>query len=561
MPDFTKDVKEFNTTDLLDAIYGEIQAITERGKPDNVIFHYFLPPIPFGPELSMFMDLGKKPQMLENTDGDGETVFTVNDVARAAINFAALTDYIPTLGSDPLIVNEDDTTVDLNSLISSGKQVSKIYNSVLENCRVIDNSLSEFDKARLEKLRAFLYEQPTDVSPAPAADNGSDSADELDDLDALLGDGPSDADTDIDLDALLSADGLDAGDFVEDPDQLLPPTRLMKLYRALENRYNQVEMQVLEKSEQISPNDPNGGRKIAALKKQLDSARNRWETQGKKRQVEAIMAKIAVLSRGGMPEYLDRLRTQFAANEVLASVFASDSGLGFLTESAYYTALRPNGVLRAKSLMEVTLDSKESKKFHKTSKSKTAGGLKIPVFSLFAKAGGEKSSENLEESFFEEGFHLSFQIVQGVVDRPWLDVAFLESGAYTMIDPDTKETLDVVNEIVTLSDGQVPPKDGVMPAIPMTVYFVRDVVVRSTALANMTAEERRSFTGKAGVSFLGFGVSGDHAKSTAQTEWNENSASGELTLKGQFLIGMASRFLGKAPDADFESHPDAADWV
>jgi len=60
---FAKDkIETLKTSDLLDAMYGSIQALIERGAPDNVAFHYFLPPVPFGPELGAFMDIGSRPE-------------------------------------------------------------------------------------------------------------------------------------------------------------------------------------------------------------------------------------------------------------------------------------------------------------------------------------------------------------------------------------------------------------------------------------------------------------------------------------------------------------------
>src|SRR5690625_1590019 len=88
MTDTAATVENLTTTDLLDAMYGSIQELIERGKPDNVAFHYFLPPIPFGPELTAFMELGRMPKALDSEDGEDGPRFTVNDMMRSAVNLA-----------------------------------------------------------------------------------------------------------------------------------------------------------------------------------------------------------------------------------------------------------------------------------------------------------------------------------------------------------------------------------------------------------------------------------------------------------------------------------------
>jgi hypothetical protein len=124
---FAKDnIRNLTPGDLVDAVYGAIQSLIERGRPDNVVFHYFLPAIPFGPELAAFMDLGAQPKEIGNSDQDGTTLFTGNDLVRSAVNFARIADLIPTVGEVLKKTSgaDDATVVDLNSLIASGRTIS-----------------------------------------------------------------------------------------------------------------------------------------------------------------------------------------------------------------------------------------------------------------------------------------------------------------------------------------------------------------------------------------------------------------------------------------------------
>ena len=558
MTDTAVSVDTLTTTDLLDAMYGSIQELIERGKPDNVAFHYFLPPIPFGPELTAFMDIGREPMPVDTGNGVEGPRFTVNDMMRSAVNLALMMDYVPSIDQTVTTTATEENgvpVVDLNALVSSGRAISQIYDAVLRTCKVIDNSPTEEELARLEKARALLFKQPQeDAAEAVENDEASDI------LDDLLAEG--DGEDDVDLDALLS-DGVEAGDFVEDPDKLAEPTRLMQLYRALENRYQQVKLSQLQKLEEISPNDPNAGEKTHLIQQRIEAAERAWKIQGKKTQVEAVMALVEQLSRAGMPQYVEDLRTRLAANLLRASVFASEeSGVGLLSEQAYYTALRPNGILKAPSMMKITLDSSEAQRIHKARQRATTGkaGGFLSAIPLFGSASGKKTSKDIERQFFSEGFHIEYEIVQGVVDRPWLDLAFLESPAYTTVDPISKEPLDAVNQIVTISDGKSPPT-GMMPLVPMTAYFVRNLKVTSRVFKSMSKSERDDFAGKAGVSFMTFGLSGSHTSKTTKSDWSQAQSSGTVEMDGLFLVGYASRFLAKAPNPDFTTFPNAEDWV
>jgi hypothetical protein len=66
---FARDnIPKLTAVDMTDAMYGAIQSLIEQGRPDNVEFHYFLPAIPFGPELAAFMDLGAQARPLDNVE-------------------------------------------------------------------------------------------------------------------------------------------------------------------------------------------------------------------------------------------------------------------------------------------------------------------------------------------------------------------------------------------------------------------------------------------------------------------------------------------------------------
>ena len=550
MPD---ELVELNTEQLMDKLYGSIADIVEKGQPDNVKVNYFLPGISFGPELASFMRIGQQPKALDDVDENGEPVFTANDLGRAAVGFAAMVDGVPVL-DQPVVSTVDnngeavDDVVDLSALVSSGRRISSIYESVLMNCRVINNSMSDEDQEKLDKARALLFRE-------------NKPADSASDTDEAFAEVLGEDDTDVDTSALLS-DGVDLGDVVVDPNQISEPTRTMQLYEALRTRYEMTEMQALDAIAKIDPNDPNGGRRAELWRKKVQQARARWEAQGKKSAVEAIIAKIETLSRQGMPKYLSDLKAKLRANKWSAALVANDLGLSMLAESAYYTALRPNGVLDAPGTkVSITNTKQDRSSSFSSKKAKGKFGLIVPSIPLFASGSASKKSIVREQDFFSEQFEISFEITQAWVDRQWLDLAFIESPAYTTVDPKTRKALDAVLEITELSDGKVPPESGLMRAIPSTVYFIKNLVLRSNAIKTWSRNASNEVKGKAGIRVMGLGVGGSGASKTTKFDWERATTKGEVVMPGTYMIAMASRYLGKAPSPDFESHPDADDWI
>ncbi len=279
-----------------------------------------------------------------------EEGFTVQDMTRAAVNFATIVDYVPVLDSG----SAKGVTVDLNSLVSSGIKISNLYESILNNCRIFNNERSDTDREKLRKLREMLFvevAEPIDALDTSATDTSSALGD--DDLLAGFGD-----DADIDL-ANIFDDGASLSDMITDPNALATPTKAMKLYDALMSNYEQTVNAALIQLKDINPNDPNAGLRVKMLKRKIRVAAQRWETQGHKTKVESIIARIEQLSQGGMPEYLAELRQRFEGNLMSASLFADEEfGSSLLSETAYYTALRPNGILSAPSLMKLSLSNR-----------------------------------------------------------------------------------------------------------------------------------------------------------------------------------------------------------
>lgn len=558
MPKLDKaEVENITAEDMRDYMYGSIQGMIQGNVPKNVIFQYFMPPIPFGPELAAFMDIGPKAKEWKDAG------FTINDLMRSAINFATMVDYVPVVDSEAKGGASDGDIVDINTLISSGTKVSNLYDSILNNVRVFDNKRPDEDEEKLKKLRALLYKDAPDADVDTAAsdadvDSGIDAelaadSEDVDDLD--IDDLTLDED-EFDLDSVLD-DGLGTDDFVVNPDAISEPTIAMKLYDALQYRYDQVQLSVADELKKISPNDPNASLRKKVLLRKMRAAKQRWETQGRKTKIRSIIARIEQLSQGGMPEYLAELKNTFEGNKILASLFADEElGVSLLSESAYYTALRPNGVLSAASTMKVSIKNSSSQNWSKLTRNKTSAGFKAPAILWFggAKASGSKLDQRRQSEFMSSEFEISFEIVQGLIDRPWLDKSFLECRAYTTVDPRDNSAIDPIMQITSLSDGMNPPT-GQMAALPVTVYFIRNLTLRSSAFKSLSDQEINAVKGKGSVGIFGFGSSAGHENKTIETNFSKARTEGEITADGTYLVAMSSVFMKKSPDPDFDAFP------
>lgn len=545
-------IKNITTADMRDHMYGEIQSLIEGNPPKNVVFHYFMPIIPFGPELAAFMDIGPKAQEWKDKK------FNNNDLMRAAINFAAIVDYVPEISND-----KTGNVVDMNTLIASGQKVSSVYESILFNCRVFNNSRSEQDQEKLEKLRALLYKKPEERK-VEKVEEGLSAEDELSALLTELDDENFNTDDGFYDTFFSEGESAKSQSFIADPDSISEPTMITKLYDALALNYDTVYLNALDQLKAISPRDPNAGLRKKILINRVNAAKQRWEAQGKKRLVESIKARIQQMSQGGMPEYLSELKNRFEGSEMLASVFTDEEefGIGLLSETAHYTALRPNGILSANGLMKIKIKSDEMDSESKFKYTSTSGsvGLKLPFKIGSIGGSGSKATTTKEDEFYNKEFEISFELVQGLIDRPWFEKAFIESRAYTTVDPRTKQPLDAVAQITKLSDGKIPPKEGLLKAIPMTIYFIKNLKIRSKAFAKLSASEIDDLSAKAGLSIFGFGTDVKHENKTTKTRHSTAETMGEISSDGIYIVAMSSVYLKDSPNPDFDSFP-AEQWI
>jgi hypothetical protein len=564
MPEF----QPVTLDEMIDTVYGAIaDFVTHSGRvaPDETV-NYVIPSIVWTRDDTFFLD-GEIP-----AGEDSETrQQLIQKQAQSAYRFANLVDFVPSVTPQTVLVNDDGVgreadlgphghITSFDEYRSQGMRISQAYEEVLRSARVFNRQLSDERRERLEQLRARL-EVPEDEEENAAPDPGGSAASEEelsdeDDLDALLAglDGGGEGSLD---DLLPGDDGLfTAGS---------PPqyTRLMQRYFFFKNAYQNAEDAFLQRLMELE-NDPSMARLRAKLiareRRRLNQVKQLWQVHGKKDLVEKIMNTIAAMEQGGMVDYRARLQERLGNLEFDVEL------VGFATDTAYYSELVPANVLKAESWQRIKLTNKSSRNHFKARDTSFSGRARFPLpYGLMMGASGSHSRSTEVTRKGDEEFRIEFEITQALITRPWLDLAFLKSRLWTMSDPETGESLaGLVDGDFLLSDGGQPPEEGVMRAYTTSVILVRDLKLTSRRMADLVDEMEKQTEAKASLRFMGFGLyggGGKYNKDEVEKLYEFDESTGEFTMMGTHIVAFRGALLPKAPNPNFDEHPDPENWV
>jgi len=433
--------------------------------------------------------------------------------------------------------------------------MSQAFEEVINSARVLDRERSAEEQERIDQLRALLEVPEEEEDETDSEELTEPADDDEDDLLAGLGDLGDLGDFD-DPESFEDDSFLEGG---EPP----TPTKLMQRYLFFKNLYETAEMGMIQKLIEIE-NDPANARFRARLtameKKKLRRLRRMWMSVGRKNQVERIQNILNALEQGGMVAYRDRIQ------ERMENSLFETTLVGLATDSTYYTGLVPANLFKAQGWQKISLNQTSQRNHFKAKDTSFKGrtGFSLPFgLGFSAKASKSKSVTTRENE--RESLHISFEIAQGLLDRPWFDPAFLASSKWTMADPASGESLSTLkDEDFVLSDGGSPPK-GVMPAYVTAVILVRNVRLRASNMKSFVEdiEKEHAVSGKAGF-FGGFGLfsaGGGHTQKERERLYEFDSSSGTLSILGTHIVAFRGTWVHKAPDPNFEDHPNPRDWV
>lgn len=374
----------------------------------------------------------------------------------------------------------------------AGNSVWDIYADVLRFSKVPDNSLTDDEKAKIAKFRGLL------VATKKVKDIITDE------------------ETEIAVDSAM----------------VVAYNEMMAAYQDAVLNYNNKRLSALNADTKQAVQDftING----TLYRQQVQKAMNDWQGKGYKEDFEKIAAYIRHVSQRDMTLLKADLQDKFEKGKMTDPT----SGGEF-----YMTSVYPGSFVNSdKGWTQFTFDAKSKDTYLKESHQST-GGSAGGFWSLFSfGANAKHSKDELKTSMESSDFEMSFKITQVPLGRPWFSPDFLTNNSWTWDQSIHK----------LLSDGLNPPT-GRMIAYPTTAVFVKDVVIRSSALKETYSEIKSSVDAGGRVGWGPFSLSANHSQNSKEVKSSFNSATNTLTVEGMQLIAFKCFALPKAPDCQIEN--------
>lgn len=290
------------------------------------------------------------------------------------------------------------------------------------------------------------------------------------------------------------------------------------------------------------------------LRNRVKAAMADWIGTGHKSDFEQIAAFIAQVEGRDLTllkqTYLDDLEK--------AKLTGLASGSEF-----FYTALVPANFAKSKGWTQFTFSSTDYKR-HSDSHFKSSGWEAKATGGFFGigASGGHKQDQSKTEfngTFESNNFSLSFEITQVPIVRAWMKRSYLSSKTWRF----DQQNVDLKDEV--LSDGGSPPK-GLMPAIPTSVIFVRNLVLnfgKNTGFSKFLDEQKSSkSTASASIGWGSFSFGGGGSRFSKSHDTSSDSGfthtSEGMKIPGMQIIGFKCQVLSKKSPSPA---PGIKDWV
>lgn len=426
-----------------------------------------------------------------------------------AENFARLVDFIPDIGD----ITDEKTQASLRIMQNEGT-LSDVYDYTLKMSQVMATELDEKTKEKIEKFRKLLTVEKTEKNII------------------------TDEETTV---------------VVESPLVRLYNEK-MAVYMDAALEYNSRRIDALDASDSKSVHYWAMNANI--LRNKVKAAMTDWISNGYKKEYEQIAAFISQVMSRDMSllkqEYIDTLEK--------ARLTGLASGSDF-----FYSSLIPGNFAQSSGWTQFKFSSSDYKRYQNSSYHSKSSKITTRSGSIFHRHKTEhKKTEtdfSINNSFDASNFYLTFEMCQVPISRPWFKQAFLNSK-YWRFDEN-----NVITEGQLLSDGNMPPKKGLLPAYPTSVIFIRNLYLhygKSSGMSNYISEyQQKSAEIGGGLNFGFFNISAGAGYGSGSTKSNSQSSneysydSQGIKVPGMQIIGYNCHILGKTPDPN----PDIKDWV
>lgn len=383
----------------------------------------------------------------------------------------------------------------------AGQKLSEVYKDTLENCQIADDELTPEQQATIERLRVLLSEE-------------------------------------VEVEDLLTGEKV-----AENRD-----SRAMIAYKQYKAAYEAAAIEVATRlaaansgsvADAIIWNQSGGIYRERGFQALRD-----WEAQGYKSQIERAQSAIAHITGTSMATWKEALLEELDAIEnTVSGVFGSPF---------YPATVIPGGFARSQGW--TTFEQNDLRSWYKNTTSSSGwsaqAGISLGIYTIGGGAGRAVSKADVD--FGNEEFYLGFQYTTVEIVRPWFNPNFFRSRGWR---PNDDFIRDHGGESVH-SDGADPPT-GLMIGFPTKALFIRNLEIRSSALAAHLRSESENINAGA---FVGIGpicIGGKYRQEKRKTDNNYNINGARITVSGIQCVGIMSAMLPKAADPS----PDVKKWI
>lgn len=423
---------------------------------------------------------------IEDDQFDFMDGFAGADEAERARKFAKARDFANFVDFVPRPDGTFDAEAQVSVFDNGIGRLSDEYERVLRMSQVTNNELTEEQEEKLEKFRGLLRTTTTE--------------------------------TDIITDEKTTV--------TTDSELIKTYNEKMAAYEAAALEYNNLRIDALSgtvdgANARFAVNGP-------VLKRKVRAALDAWESVGRRSDVERITAYIAQVTGRSMVLHKRNLIDAFESSQLTDP----SSNLPF-----NYTSLAPAGLLRSSGWTQFEFTSAHRSSSDSTTTSSFDVGGKMS-FGFGLKLGGEggRDEKRVNKKLDTRDFSFSCEMTESVISRAWMDVAFLLSRGWRFAED---------GEL--LSDGEVPPEAGTLPAYPTTMILVRNLELRMAELADESSEFTRSLRAKGNVGWGPFAIKGSYQRGSSTVTREVNEEGQKIKVPGPQVIGFRCNLLSPEP--------------
>ena len=421
----------------------------------------------------------------EFAEAKGTNILTAEQVKaynKQQFNFSMAADFIPDMSG--VFGNATQRSI----FRPDGARLSSIFKEAVTASRVLDQALTDAEKAKLEKYRKFLYTTEKNI-----------------------------------LDVEVPADG-----------------PVLKLYKEKYSKYLAAAREYRAKQAMaLSATGPAG---VAAvneflylgeiLEAQVTAAYDEWVAGGYRNEVRDMFAYIDQTTSRSLRLMKDELLNRMRMGQLTELT----TGLPFMAST-----IVPGNFAKSSGWTRFEYDSANFRSTTDWASSSWSGGGGINLGFWSASGGVEGSNFRNNESLTVNNFKISFAATQVLIVRPWFSPEFLSNRGWMLKQGPEWPHAEM------LSDGGEPP-NGRLPAYATVALFVKDIVIESVDFSRYFDEHREHIAASACGGWGPFSISGSYSRDSGGKDLDVRREGAKISVDGMQLIGFLCRTVAKAPN-------------